>query len=436
MSSMLMPNSCHPEGPFMAGSRRQARRLMGGSWRPRADVSKPKITGAACQTIVCYHSCGCKSTKNSVHFCGARVCNHTTTTLVVAGLPFACASQNPRSEACGIEDIAKTEFIREVDTADRLDNFITLPDCTKEDINALIPAFAGSNWAEEIYNHYQRRKTPKSTEIPSQEDTLASQAVDIKGVDPVQDNGELQGQSEVQSEELKDGDKKEEEIARAEKQDEQLKSVEIDEELQAEIGLFKVGEDEDGDESGAGDSDSATDDGEQNVSIVSDIKQDVETIIKSDTENDAEDDAKKHTKERAAGTSESAVESLGVSDVLADGKNNKKDDIKSDKDNNLGNDVGKDVEEYTNVPLASPEVYDIDFDSEDVVGEPGDPDNHKGTIPPCAPTVGTTSYTPNPTMSTSPETNDATDDFIDFLLTAQEIEPTEKKSIWSCFRFF
>ncbi|KAI0829585.1 hypothetical protein F5Y06DRAFT_307994 [Hypoxylon sp. FL0890] len=407
-------------------------------WHPqtkRVNAPKPNGPEGPCQTIVFYHTCGCKSCRNSVHVCSTRICSHRTSTLLLAGLPYACGSQNPRSEACWIEDIAKTEFIREVDTADRLDSFVTLPECTREDIIALTPAFAGSysqTWVEEIYNHYQWRKASISDETSSQGAPFAPQEVNSRCVEAVQVNTQLQAQPEVQGEEFRDevpqdeDEQKEEEIVRNEPRDEQLESTEVDEELQAEIRLFEVGDDE----SDVSDSENVEDGGEQSVDLGLDTKHEVEIIPLNDTAKDTGT----YTEKCEAGDLDDVSDSLEASYILpnvqSDGENNAEDNIKSDKEDSSENDAEKDSEACTNIPLDSPKVSGIDS-----VGEAGYSHGPKG-VPQSAATVGTTSYARNPTMSLIHETDDVTDDFIDFLLSTQETKPKEKTSMWTCFKFF
>ncbi|KAI0380007.1 hypothetical protein F5Y04DRAFT_289641 [Hypomontagnella monticulosa] len=143
-----------------------------------------------CQAIVHYHTCGCKSKRDPVRFCNKWGCEHKTSTLIVGELPFACESKEGPSALCGVEDRAKREFVREVDTAETLRNFMILPGVTKEDIESLIPPSAGSNnqsWTEEVYSQYKKRQSLIFEEIPRQNNPADTQEttidMDLKDVD-------------------------------------------------------------------------------------------------------------------------------------------------------------------------------------------------------------------------------------------------------------
>ncbi|KAI0134888.1 hypothetical protein F4814DRAFT_454291 [Daldinia grandis] len=131
-------------------------------------AERPQNTGVGCQFITFYHSCGCKSSKESAYLCSTNTCQHTKSTVLLGELPFACGSYPGRSAACSVEDPAKRGFVREVDTADRLDKLLILPDCTRADIDILIPPFHNPNWHEHIYRHYQQRQNQSSIISPPQ----------------------------------------------------------------------------------------------------------------------------------------------------------------------------------------------------------------------------------------------------------------------------
>ncbi|KAI0110621.1 hypothetical protein F4776DRAFT_667497 [Hypoxylon sp. NC0597] len=314
---------------------------------------------------------------NSVHFCSVRFCNQKVSTLLVAGLPFACASQNARSEACRIKDVATTELTRKVGSASRLESFIILPECTREDIGALTPPFAGSDsqcWVKEIHSHYQRRQTLKKTdaslETPSQGVPLVSQAVYLKGTELEEANTQLQARYTALEEELKaesEDEEKENAVVRMGRQDEEPKSMETDAELQAEIRLFEIGYNE------TGVSDSAN----------------VEVSINNDAGKDSE--------ERVGANIGGSFDIPGA------------------------NEVEKDIEGYTSMSLDSPRVRNVGSNY-----ERGDSAKHKD--------IGRSCYTSDPTMDALHEADEMTDDFIDFLITTQETQPKGKRSLWSCFR--
>ncbi|KAI1451773.1 hypothetical protein F4805DRAFT_72817 [Annulohypoxylon moriforme] len=158
-------------------------------------------TMIACQAIAFYHSCGCKSNNDLVYFCTTPDCRHEASNLVVGGLPFACGSQQGRSEACKAEDKAKKEFVREVDTADKLQNFVVLPECTKEDVFALVSPWTGPLTPDgEFYSHYRRRHEVKSDNSPSQEVPHPSPGTGTKEFDLEEAKQELQDHFEAEDE--------------------------------------------------------------------------------------------------------------------------------------------------------------------------------------------------------------------------------------------
>ncbi|KAI1463846.1 uncharacterized protein F4812DRAFT_468481 [Daldinia caldariorum] len=133
-------------------------------WPVEKGVSeRSQDTRASCQFITFYHTCGCRSYKDSVYLCSIGACQHTRSTVVLGELPFACGSYPGRSAACGTEDPAKREFVREVDTADRLEKLLVLPDCTRADIDDLIPPFHNPNWDYEISSRYHGRPSQSSS---------------------------------------------------------------------------------------------------------------------------------------------------------------------------------------------------------------------------------------------------------------------------------
>ncbi|OTA63274.1 hypothetical protein K449DRAFT_394563 [Hypoxylon sp. EC38] len=277
-----------------------------------------------------------------------------------------------------------TKFTSEVDSAVRFESFIILPGCTREDTDALTPPFAGSDsqsWIKEIHSHYQRIQTLKNAdtnvETLSQGAPLVSQAVDLKGVELVEANTQLHAQSRDQEEELKaeaeDG-QNEKAVVRTEEQDEELRSMEFDTELQAEIGLFKIGHNK------SGVSDSAS----------------VEVGIHNDARNYVEKD------------NEECV-TANISSVF---------DIPE------ASEVGKDIGPYINIFLDNPKVptSNVSINYEGV-------DSDKQDIWP-------SSYMFSPTMDALHETDEMTDDFIDFLISTQETKPKEKRSLWKRFRLF
>ncbi|KAI1420198.1 hypothetical protein F5Y12DRAFT_774130 [Xylaria sp. FL1777] len=79
-----------------------------------------------CLAIFFFHTCGCR-TLEPVFACQPSThaqtsignpCQHEEPTLLVAKLPHAC-------KACGVEDLGAKEFVREVDTAERLELIVS-----------------------------------------------------------------------------------------------------------------------------------------------------------------------------------------------------------------------------------------------------------------------------------------------------------------------
>ncbi|KAI1134782.1 hypothetical protein F5Y05DRAFT_200426 [Hypoxylon sp. FL0543] len=433
MSAAFMSDWWQPEYPMVVPRTDQ--------WYARAnDAPKPRAQKGPCQTFVFYHTCGCKANMNLVYACSIQGCNHTISDLLVAGLPYACGGGlNARSEACGVEDIAKKEFIREVDSADRLDTFVAFPECTKQDIYALTPTFAGSDsqtWIEEICGLHQQRKAQTSVETPPEE---TPSAVDPSGVGLARVDSEIQAQDGVEGEKILDGtEQKEEELIGEEPQDEQPQSIEADEELEAEIRLFEVGDAESDD----GDSENVESDGEHNVDVF-DTEHEVDNDVDNDVHNDEEKDDETATEISDAEYIDAVSDSVESNDILPDndsensaesngenGGNGGEHDVKSNEKENPQKDAEKDGKEYTNISLDSPKVSVVDG-----VGDAGDSNGQKD-IPQCAGTAGGSSYAPNPTMSLIHPADDMTDDFMDFLLSIQEAKPDVKPSIWSCFKLF
>ncbi|KAI2605648.1 hypothetical protein GGR54DRAFT_444505 [Hypoxylon sp. NC1633] len=162
---------------------------------PPPTPSQPSAAG--CRAIVLYHTCGCRSSQ-PLYLCETNKCEHPTSNLLIGELPFACGSQQGRSEACEIEDRAKKEFVREVDTANQLETFFVLPGCTKADIEVIVPPFTGSNyqtWEEEINSRYERMQTLRSAEV-------MSRGIQMEVVIP-----KLQAQFDIEREEALKGER-------------------------------------------------------------------------------------------------------------------------------------------------------------------------------------------------------------------------------------
>ncbi|KAI0880516.1 uncharacterized protein GGS22DRAFT_197445 [Annulohypoxylon maeteangense] len=201
---------------------------------------------SACQAITFYHSCGCKSNKDLVYFCTTPNCQHEASNLVVGGLPFACGSQQGRSEACKVEDKAKKEFVREVDTADKLQELMVLPECTKEDITALVSPWTGSLTPDgEFYSHYRRRHAAESDDSPSKEAPPFSINSSTEEADVEKVGQELWGHSKVGDEANRSSEDTKVGSSLQDEQEEYNGDIKGD---SLEDELFVIGDEDDGDE--------------------------------------------------------------------------------------------------------------------------------------------------------------------------------------------
>ncbi|KAI0467644.1 hypothetical protein F4859DRAFT_517809 [Xylaria cf. heliscus] len=93
---------------------------------------KPTGPSPFCEAIYFYYACGCR-TPNPIFCCQPQPnvssrqlrannpCQHKTSSVVIAKLPHSCKAKLGKTEACHAEDPATREFVREVDTAERLD---------------------------------------------------------------------------------------------------------------------------------------------------------------------------------------------------------------------------------------------------------------------------------------------------------------------------
>ncbi|KAI0114307.1 hypothetical protein GGR51DRAFT_439770 [Nemania sp. FL0031] len=129
----------------------------------------PRRSSSFCQAIMFFYACGCRSTE-PVYFCqppdGAdpqeNPCKHETPEMIVAKLPHACKRQLGTSEACGAEDPGTKEFVREVDTAERLD-LAVLDSLEKEVIDTALPdKVEGEFTVDEVLSRSKSCKKKKS----------------------------------------------------------------------------------------------------------------------------------------------------------------------------------------------------------------------------------------------------------------------------------
>ncbi|KAI1747164.1 hypothetical protein F4782DRAFT_535690 [Xylaria castorea] len=100
-----------------------------------------------CKAIFFLYACGCRTPEP--FFCcrpcpdvspgvvpASNPCRHETPSVVLAKLPHAC--KTGKTEACVAVDPALLEFVREVDTAERLD-LVILSDIPRDEINTTLP---------------------------------------------------------------------------------------------------------------------------------------------------------------------------------------------------------------------------------------------------------------------------------------------------------
>ncbi|KAI0438609.1 hypothetical protein F4803DRAFT_85922 [Xylaria telfairii] len=98
---------------------------------PEIGLNLPKPS-PSCQAVFFYYACGCRAPKPI--FCcqpypnapqqqiyANNPCQHKTPSVIIAKLPHSCKAEIGNTEACRAEDPAAKEFVREVDTAERLD---------------------------------------------------------------------------------------------------------------------------------------------------------------------------------------------------------------------------------------------------------------------------------------------------------------------------
>ncbi|KAI3319569.1 hypothetical protein HD806DRAFT_548133 [Xylariaceae sp. AK1471] len=125
---------------------------------------------AFCQAMFFFHSCGCR-TPEPIFCCqpytysstldplDTNPCQHKNPAVVLAMLPHSCNSQIGNSEACATEDPGAREFVREADTAERLD-LVVLDNCPQSDINTTLPAKVDvASTIDDVVSQYQRDKS-------------------------------------------------------------------------------------------------------------------------------------------------------------------------------------------------------------------------------------------------------------------------------------
>ncbi|KAI3330306.1 hypothetical protein F4824DRAFT_341570 [Ustulina deusta] len=123
-----------------------------------------------CQAMFFFYTCGCR-TPEPVFCCQppthlqkdiGNPCRHEKPALVVAKLPLACGRRLGNSKACGVEDPSAKEFVREVDTAERLE-LVVSEDFKQDTIhNALPGKVEGGFTVDEVVAKSQRAEKCRS----------------------------------------------------------------------------------------------------------------------------------------------------------------------------------------------------------------------------------------------------------------------------------
>ncbi|KAI0418784.1 hypothetical protein F5X98DRAFT_109767 [Xylaria grammica] len=125
--------------------------------------------GSFCQAIFFFYTCGCR-TPQPVFCCqpppGQQVtrnpCRHENPSLVTAKIPHSCGRSIGNSEACGAEDPGKKEFVREVDTAERLELVVSGGVEQDKICNVLPGKVEGAFTIDQVVSKSQRDEKRKS----------------------------------------------------------------------------------------------------------------------------------------------------------------------------------------------------------------------------------------------------------------------------------
>lgn len=146
----------------------------GSGFKAASPPSSPTGPSSFCQAIVSFYSCGCRDPQ-PVFCCRpptnlpgdtlgspqSNPCRHENVTLFVTKLPHACRLRLGNSEACGAEDAGAKGFVREVDTAERLE-LAVVAGVTKEAIDHSLPGkIEGEFTAHTVASKYRRGRSSK-----------------------------------------------------------------------------------------------------------------------------------------------------------------------------------------------------------------------------------------------------------------------------------
>ncbi|KAI0856831.1 hypothetical protein F4860DRAFT_518493 [Xylaria cubensis] len=124
-----------------------------------------------CNAIFFFYACGCRAPEP--FFCcrphpddslETVKCRHETPSVIIAKLPHAC--KTGKTEACTAVDPASLEFVREVDTAERIDLAI-LGNIPQDEIDSLPERVDGAFTAAQIASRWRARRKALLTFSPN-----------------------------------------------------------------------------------------------------------------------------------------------------------------------------------------------------------------------------------------------------------------------------
>ncbi|KAI1373321.1 hypothetical protein F4677DRAFT_228175 [Hypoxylon crocopeplum] len=426
-----------------------------GLWPSQEDAANKPQKPIGCDAIVFYHTCGCRKGDRPIYLCRTNDCKHEMSNLLVGGLPYACR-QPERSGACEIKDRAEVEFVREIDTADRLESFLILTKCTKADIDTITPSSTGSDyetWDEEICSHYDRIQVLTRLKLTSRAPLDVRTSIDMEEV-----RTKLRAQSEIElsreglnesngSDVERNGDRSIEIVdAGCDSNEDGESAVGIDGEVEskndAEIDSSNSqGEADNENNVENGVESDVVDNGESEIGsdggvvVETDIEGNSESDVTSDSVNVIESGIQSNVKQSSSGTDseidgESDAESNDTSKVEGDVESDIESDIKS-----VSKTYGESDTESTFDSLEVSNVdYGIDNSDEIQLGRVNQ-DEREDTLS----TAGIVDTSSDYLEDIFSDSDAMSDDLIDFLLV-DENKPKETKKrsgmgkVWSYFR--
>ncbi|KAI0542573.1 hypothetical protein GGR58DRAFT_254238 [Xylaria digitata] len=140
-------------------------------------ASQTSTQSSSCQAIFFFYTCGCR-TLEPFYCCQpssrpqdatGNPCTHENPTLLTAKLPHSCNRLLGSSEACGAEDPAKKEFVREVDTAERLE-LVMSTGIQRDNIHNVLPKKVNGDFTiDQVAPKPKHDEKRKSTFSPTAE---------------------------------------------------------------------------------------------------------------------------------------------------------------------------------------------------------------------------------------------------------------------------